>query len=179
MSRVVSMTLCRSRVPDSRAHREIGVSEVAPSLDRLIRSTTCLKRLQLGLKRTLCPHDGSAFPSRLSTPPGRAIRVQIARANSLHGRTLGNQTYANIIVWAAPDIDYSLYRTHGLHLSLFCRREVWMLWKECSVTRTRRFEAREPNDVGPDASRRSTGRCRVVPAFGPLRQGVPHECAPR
>jgi hypothetical protein len=37
-SRVVIMTLCRSRVPDSRAQRDIAVCEVAPDSDRLIHS---------------------------------------------------------------------------------------------------------------------------------------------
>jgi hypothetical protein len=34
-SRVVNMTLCRSRVPDSRAQRKVTVSEVALDYDRL------------------------------------------------------------------------------------------------------------------------------------------------
>ena len=37
-SRVVSMTLCRSRMPNSRAQREVAVCEVAPASDRLIHS---------------------------------------------------------------------------------------------------------------------------------------------
>jgi hypothetical protein len=37
-SRVVIMTLCRSRVPDSRAQRDFAVCEVAPDSDRLIHS---------------------------------------------------------------------------------------------------------------------------------------------
>ena len=55
------------------------------------------------------------------------------------------------------------------------------------------FEAREPSNVGPSASRRSTSRCRAFtryrppkarghicgPAFGPLSRGPPHECGPR
>jgi hypothetical protein len=38
MSKVASMTLCRSRVPDSRAQRDIPVCEAAPDSDRLIHS---------------------------------------------------------------------------------------------------------------------------------------------
>ena len=34
-SRVVSMTLCRSRMPNSRAQREVAVCEVALDSDRL------------------------------------------------------------------------------------------------------------------------------------------------
>src|SRR5271165_3493072 len=44
---------------------------------------------------------------------------------------------------AARDIGDTSYRTHGLHFSLFCRREVWMPWKESSVMEERlRFVAR-------------------------------------
>jgi hypothetical protein len=35
--------------------------------------------------------------------------------------------------------------------------------RQSLVTQTRRFEAREPNDVGPSASRRSTSRSRARP----------------
>jgi hypothetical protein len=44
---------------------------------------------------------------------------------------------------AARDTADISYRTHGLHFSLFCEREVWMPWRASSVMEERlRFVAR-------------------------------------
>ena len=56
---------------------------------------------------------------------------------------LPTQGQFQISMISTRDLGDISYRTHGLHFSLFCKREVWMPWKASSVMEERlRFVAR-------------------------------------